>query len=382
MFIAVTDDNALPKSNRVPVGALSQVFRNTTNSYKYLFTLALLKVIGRRALGYRDSLVISLADLKVEMLTIAWYPHVLFRLSFGQQDMVADAIDSLPPISGNVERTAGQHQLIRDHLQHADPSDRLMRYVPYRLIRPFFAKETRGLPDQTVNSRIAELCVDRRQGNKPLYAFTDDQQLIVLDQEWHAYLREHYGIVESWVLWKFLEYMQARNPNTPNIGAKLAPSPTRRSLVQERNIWRRCIESGSNRISCPYSGEVLGPVFALDHVLPWSLVAHDQLWNLVPCYPEANSAKSASIPDAGYLPAVVENQLMFLRNLKDTASKRLWDRVAGEYVLALRVPSSEVLTQETKLTEAYNSVYEPMMELAISQGFPGYWRFNDPELIR
>lgn len=380
MRIAATSNNNLPKSARVPVEVLAQVFRNTTNSYKYLFVLSLLKSIAQRAREYNDTLKISFADLKLEMLTTAWYPQVLFRLSFGQQDMVAEAIDSLPSVSIDVERTAGQQQLIRNHLKNADPANQLMNYVPYRLIRPFFAQQTRGLPDQEVNSRIAELCDECPPGTKPLYTFTYDRKAIILDQEWHAYLREHYAIIESWVLWNWLEYMQARNPNTPNIGAKLVPSPARGTLEKERKLWQGCIKSRSNMVSCPYSGMALEAEFALDHVLPWSLVAHNQLWNLVPCSPEVNSSKSASIPDTEYISAIVETQLMFLKDLRQAAPTRLWDRVAGEYVLALRLSSTKDLINESRLTAAYRSVYEPMMELAIAQGFPGNWRYtrSDP----
>src|SRR6056297_295813 len=87
-------NNALPPSERVPIHTLVRIFRNTRNSYKYLLFLALLRKLKNPF--YKGNRTFSLEDLQAEMLTIAWYPHTYFKLSFGSQDQVAKKLRSLP----------------------------------------------------------------------------------------------------------------------------------------------------------------------------------------------------------------------------------------------------------------------------------------------
>ena len=47
---------------------------------------------------------------------------------------------------------------------------------------------------------------------------------------------------------------------------------------------------------------------SLDHYLPWSFVAHDQLWNLIPTTPSVNSSKSNNIPAENYFSDFVKLQ--------------------------------------------------------------------------
>lgn len=70
------------------VSVLGRFFRNTTTSYKYLFFLALLKLLPKNDyLG-----VLSLKDIQLEILTQAWFPHNYFRLNFGAIDGISQAL--------------------------------------------------------------------------------------------------------------------------------------------------------------------------------------------------------------------------------------------------------------------------------------------------
>ncbi len=78
--------------------------------------------------------------------------------------------------------------------------------------------------------------------------------------------------------------MQKRNPNTPEIARKLFMPSKRDSLKSQTNYWSQVLTH--QQLRCIYSGQPLTPQrFSLDHYLPWSFVAHDQLWNLIPTLP-------------------------------------------------------------------------------------------------
>ncbi len=77
---------------------LGQVFKDTTNSYKLFWFLAILSLLKRS-----EERSFRLADIFTEMAVAAWHPVCLFRLSLGRQDKLQDVIgeiqkkSSLPP---------------------------------------------------------------------------------------------------------------------------------------------------------------------------------------------------------------------------------------------------------------------------------------------
>lgn len=63
----------LPRAQNLNVSALSRTLDDATNSYKYVFFLALLELLSHT--GFDASRMIPLRTLATEMLVIAWYPH-------------------------------------------------------------------------------------------------------------------------------------------------------------------------------------------------------------------------------------------------------------------------------------------------------------------
>ena len=88
----------------------------------------------------------------------------------------------------------------------------------------------------------------------------------------------------------------------PGIVEKLQPPAARAPLTRQTVWWKEALPLLGDRARCIYTGAPLDPDdLSLDHYLPWSFVAHDRPWNLVPVSPRVNSAKSDSLPDRRYL---------------------------------------------------------------------------------
>lgn len=84
----------------------------------------------------------------------------------------------------------------------------------------------------------------------------------------------------------------------PGIVEKLQPPAARAPLTRQTVWWKEALPLLGDRARCIYTGAPLDPDdLSLDHYLPWSFVAHDRPWNLVPVSPRVNSAKSDSLPD-------------------------------------------------------------------------------------
>ncbi|WP_257573411.1 HNH endonuclease domain-containing protein [Hymenobacter telluris] len=75
--------------------------------------------------------------------------------------------------------------------------------------------------------------------------------------------------------------------------------PTARVLSKAGKFWKEYLSAEPSQ-TCIYSGELLTLAnMSLDHFLPWSYVAHDQLWNIIPTPKKVNSAKSDWLPSFG-----------------------------------------------------------------------------------
>ncbi|WP_414574607.1 HNH endonuclease domain-containing protein [Anabaena sp. CCY 9402-a] len=372
----------LPNSDNLNISALAGLFDSRTNSYKYLYFLSLLDIIKRRK--FENLSTISFREIIVEMLANAWYTHNYFKLSFGTQDQIPNKLDSLKleitePI---LKFRDTDKKLLRNTINNQNIDDiviSISRYVSYRLIRPFFSQETRGLKDYDVNPTIMSLANNQFNTKKPLYYFNAEDQKncnsILLHPDWIHYLEENYTIVRGWASWEWLNYMQQRNPSTPNVVNKLFMPQDRDSLANQTKYWKTILEYRG--IECIYSKVQLNKKeISLDHYLPWSFVAHDQLWNLIPTTKSVNSSKSNNLPSEEYFLDFVTLQHLGLTIYKQSVSQIKWSNDIETFVAELKVDQPDELLNLEILINAYEKTIKPLISLATLQGFSPNWVYT------
>lgn len=356
-----------PPSDDLDIGKLAGLFRDTTASYKYFFFLAVL----RRA----EQNVIVLQELAADMVLDAWFPSAFCRLSFGPQDSLADEVQRIDwgPVRGGWLSSRGpEWERLRAVAKAQVDSGLLMRFVPYRLLRPFFAAETRGLPDQEVNLRIAQLSRDGEKTHRPLYRFNLGGTTISLIQSWQAYLTQNRPILEAWTKFHLADFLQRKNPSVPGILEKLVPPEERASLAFQTSCWREV--QGRIDLVCPYSQRPLSEKFSLDHIIPWSFVAHDRLWNLVPVSPSANSSKGDRLPRKELMDRAVELQFQGLTTLWEARGPgKVWDRISEAFLEDLRLPRDRLLDKDS-FVSSLGGTLSTLADLAARQGFPAGWK--------
>lgn len=375
----------LPVSNEVNVAALSRLFAETTNSYKYLFFISFLDILRRRQFDVLSP--ISFYEIIVEMLANAWYPHTYFRLSFGTQDKLTQKLDSLDLEIGEpiLKFTDTDKRLLRKTIASQNLKDvvsELKRYVPFRLIIPFietelenFKQGIRGRSNEAdiVVPRIADQYFD---SCKPLYRFNSTEykqcNSLSVHSEWATYIERNYRIIRSWVSWEWLEYMQKRNPSTPAITNKLFAPRKRDSLSKQAQYWKLVLQHEPLR--CIYTDEALDTSrFSLDHYLPWSFVAHDQLWNLIPTFPEINSSKSNDLASDSLFEKFVDFQHTGLQVSRQHMTEDTWEKRIESFKIDLGIGNTQALLDLSNLRSAYARVVPPLISLATSQGFR-FWQ--------
>jgi hypothetical protein len=348
---------------------LWRIFNNTTNSYKYLFFISLLELLKTSEFKSKK---ITYKELGSMMLAYAWYPKKYFRLSFGKQDQIDKFLEQLifarklMPIG-----TIYKKLLLESSLD----LEILLRYVPQRLIRDFFVDELFGKKDGLVDSLIVSLSSNGvNKLSMPLYRIDQKNQVIELDDDWIFFIKSNFAPIFEWSLWNWAKYLQKHNPNIPSILNKLMPPISRESLAKQKFMWDSLIDKSI--IRCIYTNEIIKKNYHLDHFLPWSFVAHNQLWNLIPTSPEINIVKSDSIPNEQYVPALAKAHHMMLLESKKVIPEKKWCQEISIYTGILNVEHVIDLLDLEKLTNRYLKTYNPLIEIATNNGFPGNWTFR------
>jgi hypothetical protein len=345
----------IPKDKQLDTEALGELLLETQNSYKHLLFGFLLHELPRRS---STNLQFTPLELQVGMLKVAEFPAMKCHLSLGTRDQTK-AILSGTQISSAIE-------------------NELLRWVPYRLLRPFFREQLKNKPEQLVNQSILQLADQGFSGpNPPLYRLiVNNQKLISIEihKSWQDYLVSHLAIIDGWRRWHWATYLQRRNPSALNVMQKLErPSRQTHQLNKIREIWRDMLKSKAEIIRCTYSNtNLVADEIVVDHYLPWSYLGHDQSWNLCPTFKSLNSKKSDKFPSEKNLKALASIQHKTLIWFKTTQSQKKWDVFAEEYLTALQLSEAQLFDQK-ELEAALFRTISPHYQLAENMGFSTGW---------
>ena len=164
--------------------------------------------------------------------------------------------------------------------------------VPYRLQAPFLDWKT---DDWNVGKRQL---IDRINAYyRLIYKFDQLDGLntrIHFDEKWSEYIVRNQVIIKGWLKYNLVEYLQRRNPNVPGVIDKLYP-PQERKLEDIQKYWK-LIMTVQPVVEIYGNGELTEKDISIDHFVPWSYVANDEIWNLHPTTKSINSSKSNHLP--------------------------------------------------------------------------------------
>lgn len=275
----------LPEQRALRIDRLNGVFRNTTATYKYYWLLALLDVVAEGRTR------IPLRSLYARMVVHAWYPVNYFHLSFGVWDKLHEVVRLLAT-QEELDPRAKPGDIEHALLFTEDPVSvkailGLGRWVRFRFLSPWL--NSSNLSDAQVMHRSQ----DPKHG-APYVLYGDRVEVPV---DWAAYFTEHRVVLRDFCYWNLAEFIQARNPNVPQVVNKLVRPPSRNSLTAQRALWNAVMDHAGD-LSCIYTGSQLaGADYHMEHFIPYAFVAHDQLWNLVPAAPAYNLTKGDHLPN-------------------------------------------------------------------------------------
>lgn len=345
----------LPENETLPVQFLSSTFNNTSATYKYYWFLSIIQLLEE------EGSKIGKNKIFARMLANAWYTVNFFKVSFGKQDKIQDAIvyfleEKKIPVDLGLDRVWEKILSFKDSkslskVLHFD------KQVPHWFLSPWFGELNKR--HIYLNSYDPE--------RKCLYFLNSDY--LEINPEWKDYLLKNASILKDFCFWNLSLFLQKHNPNVPDIPNKLIKPISRTGLTrQKRNFWNYYFEEvGEQR--CIYSDEKLTiENYALDHFVPYNFVSHDLNWNLIPAHSSVNSSKSDKLPKlSDFFDAFFEIQqrsfeIVFRRNVNS--------KIIEDYLTVF--PSLEEFTSEDGPKARFRETIEPLITIAHNNGFQFY----------
>lgn len=377
------DIQHLKYKNDLNIDSFIHMLDDTTECYKFYWLDALLKLFS---LGKTE---IFFDDLINQMIADAWYSVVEYHLHLGPKNASGKIMNSLERAViklsqlTNIPNDADRDTIIlavkeNDRELHGE-KDQLTKNVPYRMLSPFM-HEVKG--NDRIWDQKKRLIAYIEQLNKKEcipYQITNGAGLkkrVVINEEWQDFFMDNFVTISGWIEVKKVRYLQGRNPGVPGIIYKLVPENNKqRKLRYVRNLWNTIIET--KPVYDIYSEKLLGlNDFDIDHFVPWSFVANDELWNLLPMDSSLNSSKSNNLPQWKYFELFAKNQYMMYESAK--SSEKIMDKFKKCQRDNLVMPwSMEELYIAENDKEAFIKVLEeklhPVYDSARIQGYE-IWR--------
>ncbi len=336
-------------TSAVDTGPLAGAFRDMTASYKAFWFLALVEAVRERSLRSPVGRFVSFDEMASRMMDIAFWPAVTYRLSFGSQDQIHRKLAGLRDDDGNEVKPTFDRERGKG----------ILRYVPDKFLEPWLKAAGQSGREGALELFATPGAVPYRIGKAG----------IEVDRLWFEHVADNLGVMRALGERELIRILQSRNPTVPGIPEKIGPPDRGGGLGGKRKFWISAIESENPE--CFYSGRALqGRDFSLDHFVPWSFVAHDRIWNLVPMATPLNASKGVRLPDEGLVGKMGRTHLALVRKAR-LIDRRDVDKVLGEYEADLQVdlqglPDSDFLA-------AHRDAVMPLMALARRSGFTGTW---------
>lgn len=185
---------SLPQSDVLPVSRLAGAFSNTSATYKFYWLLAIIEQVEE------GEAIISKKALFARMIANAWYTVNYFKVSFGKQDLIQQAVQSIlkeEKLTIDIKKSELLYQL--ENSQKKATEQNLWHFnknVPHWFLSPWFAKAA-GESNSNYKNRIYSS--SRHFENDCLYALHEEH--ITINPNWIDYLKGNAKILKDFIYW-------------------------------------------------------------------------------------------------------------------------------------------------------------------------------------
>ncbi len=332
---------------------LISVFNRTTASYKFYWLISIIELVEE------GNVEIPKSTIFARMISNSWFTINYFKVSFGKADQLQSLVNDLLTLerSLKIDSTKLNVQEVLEYSSNKLTKQLLKKLddnVPHWFLSSWFPQ----------NSKTDIYSKSQRFENECLYALDKDN--ILINPIWIDFLISNAKLIKDFCYWNLSLYLQARNPNVPDIPNKLIKDVVRNSLKEQTDKYWKIVFQESGSIDCIYTGKRLtleNKNFSLDHFVPYSFVSHDLNWNLYPIDKSENSRKSNLLPS-------IKTHFNPFFQLQEEAFQIVKSKDANNKFLQDYLPLSPDL-RELKYDSLLNTV-QPLITIASNNGFQFY----------
>jgi len=290
--MTINTESIFPSSSTLDTRSLQHLFDNMSECYKLFWFEAIVNEV------VEENTVISYDTLVNDMIASAWYMVCEYRLNLGPNDTLEAAVHMAQGLT-RLKSSEKKEKIIAaisscTDMEFLKKKQTLTYNVPYRLQSPFLP-EIKGTVWNLSQAKLAQVINDAQNNIYQFGPVSGLASTIEVKPAWAEYIRANLGVILGWIRYNMINYLQRRNPSVPGISCKLEP-PLSENLNKVRDFWR--IASEITDIHEIYGGSAVDiHDISIDHFVPWSYLAHDELWNLSPTTRSINSQKSNNLPE-------------------------------------------------------------------------------------
>lgn len=363
--------------NGLNLERFSFMLDNNSQCYKFYWLEALVNLLvleGKNEITYFEA--------AAEMITEAWYTVSEYHLHMGSRSAgradngaIERAVNALQDLTG-LKSNADSRDVRKAVFDHAAELKDIMRQmtddVPYRLLSPFLS-ELKGNDKLWHSDRrlIAYISFVDSKNSLPYSIRYESglQKTVIWNRYWADMIKDNYLLIQEWIRSKKIRYLQDRNPGVPGIIYKL-DIETSRKLNHVHKLWDAIMER--EEVHDIYTGSAVnGTRYDIDHFIPWSYVASDELWNLTPSQRTSNSQKSNNLPDwETYFSGFLSIQHQLKRNIQ--AEEQIYDlfeKCRNDNLNTLWAGNLYQIAADTEFDKTIEENMKPIWQAAKLQGY-------------
>jgi len=284
--------------NDLRVGDVAALMRDARKSATY--KPALLKALVRRS---REPHVarLSLLDLGEEFAKLYWNQTVIYHLR------QAASLSKEAAVVRSIRETAARYKTRSlSNLPKSGQTDiaaRLAAILPVNVLGAFHAGKPADMPD--------------------LYRWERGWPYVEITRDAHQFLRANALPLELIANYFWADLLEHCNRLAPRIIQKVSrDAASRKSLQKYLNIL--LAESAATCFYCDVAFDTLHAP-TVDHVIPWSFLLEDPLWDLVLACGRCNSQKSDWLPSEDLLQKLLRRSRSGLRRPTSSVSFLITD---------------------------------------------------------
>jgi len=289
---------------------------NVDNTYKMAWAKAITEI--SLEIDYNnenESIEITFEQIAKKVLKYYWEQTIYFNLIQGSNPNKPPKILSLTKeLIDKYQEKVGSKQPVKfyksmvETVCKADYERRISRIVT--------------VLKQDVSYRFLNL---GSENTEDVYIYNRGDDKLVISKDYLLELKTNYQIVFDTINYRWTSILEGFN-HSPRISKKVKVIDLEEVKRKPLGKFKEYIEYENQDSICFICGErIVGETPSIDHIIPWSYLYDDNLWNLVFTHRSCNSSKSNSIPNEETIKQLEDRNLRLLSILND---KRIDDKIA------------------------------------------------------